>query len=1365
MTNPLRYCLLITLTSVLSLQAGTFTNSFNSGLPAGTAVYGNAVVLSTGGVDGGCLQLTTNATSQTAGYLISDLDPGGKIGSFTADFQVALGGGTNTPADGFSFNFGSDLPSAAITEEGGGTNLTVSFDTRANTAPDAIGIDVRWKGSTFATYPMTISQLTNYPTYVPVSIQLKTDGTLSVTFNGSPIYTDLALTNFAPMAGRFGLGARVRSPYSEFCRIDNLGIATGPASMPQFLTSTPTGSNIRPDPLIIVQMWDGYTALVNTNSIQMTFNAAPVTPAITKTGLVTTVQYASPILPSGSTNTVVVTFADDSGSPVTLTNQFSFVVITYPALPTNYLATADTSSPGFTQRIFQGGTATVGSIALAENLLGGFLINPATGLPFPNTAQTNADGTWTFVQTNVLNYNIYAPTNASNFTNDRQFPGLPGTNGSLVNFALEALTYLYLTPGAYMFGVNSDDGFRLSSLALQLGVVDAGHAAADTLFAFTVSQAGYYPFRLVYFQGTSTGSLEWFHMTPAGQKILINDTNTPGFIRAYSRATTSLPYFLGSWPGGNSNRPDQPVRIQMQDGVGIKVNTNTIQLRLNGATITPSITQTGGVTTVQYSAIWGSASANTALVWFADNQLTPVSQTNQSTFNVITYATLSSSFALSAGAVDTTKPGFMQKVYQTDRYLPYTIANAETMLAGQLLDPLDNPYPNKAATNTDGSYAFVQSNTINYNIAVPASVGNFTNDASFPGVPGPSGSTNTFALEAITYLYLPAGYYVLGVNSDDGFRLTAALNPHELFPYQVAVYDGTRTAADTTAGFAIAQAGYYPFRVVYFQATNTASLEFFSVALSGQKILVNDTNTPVSVRAYRSANNTRPYVEWAYPYRAGNYFAPAGPIYFTLVDGTPAVQLNTIQLTFNGTLVSPSVTQMNGTNIIVSFDPTAYQQTTNATATVQFVWADASGRYSTNTFSFLFYGSQTLAPLWTLPPGFRPYLTPDSSAGAQEAGLAYNPVTGHLILGAISNSTTLRGFYILDALTGNDLGQLSKTNSSGVNVFAPLPALTYFPGYSVGVADDGAIYAATRKLNASLGYFNIYRWASETSPVALVFSASGSTFGFMLGYDFRVRGAGTNTQIIAGAGNSATLSTNVVLFTTTDGSNFTATTIGPVSGATADLYGGIAFGSNNTFYATAGVALTYASYNPVARTASAIVSYNWDVPSGSPGPLGVDLVNGRVISLAPSTATNVAHTVNLFDLSALASSGMNYPVDTRYVLTTNENPSSSGSVAITPNGAYAFVLDTANGIMAYELSVKAAPSLVARITQILYGNPCTIAGTGPVSHPFALVSSTNVAKTLDQWDREQTNTAGTGAFTFSVTPGAAKTRFFRVITQ
>ena len=71
----------------------------------------------------------------------------------------------------------------------------------------------------------------------------------------------------------------------------------------------------------------------------------------------------------------------------------------------------------------------------------------------------------------------------------------------------------------------------------------------------------------------------------------------------------------------------------------------------------------------------------------------------------------------------------------------------------------------------------------------------------------------------------------------------------------------------------------------------------------------------------------------------------------------------------------------------------------------------------------------------------------------------------------------------------------------------------------------------------------------------------------------------------------------------------------------------------------------------------------------------------------------------------------------------------------------------------------------ARITAILYGNPLTISGTGPVSRPFALVSSTNAGKPLSQWTPEQTNTAGTGSFTFTNAPGAANARLFRVITQ
>ncbi len=1189
-------------------------------------------------------------------------------------------------------------------------------------------------------------------------------------YNGGYYYYEFP-TGYIPTAGRFALGARTGGA-NENCFVDNLEIATTPPSMPQFMAaaSSPTNTNTRPDPLLIARMQDGADAQVDPTSIQMTLNGTPVTFSTTKTDLVTTVQYqVTSLLPPGSTNTVFVSFADNSPSPVTQTEEFSFVVANYPTLPASYAATADTASPGFTERVFQAGTATVNSIANAENLLGGFLINPATGLPFPNTAQTNTDGTWTFVQPGVLNYNIYAPTNptsAGNFPGDVQFPGMPGTNGSTVNFAMDTVTYLYLTPGAYTFGVNSDDGFGLSCLDQQVGVFDAGRPAADSVFSFAVTQAGYYPFRLTYFQGTSAASLEWFSVTPSGQKILINDTGTPGYIKAYSRATTSLPYFLGSWPGGTGNRPDQPLRVQMQDGAGIKVNTNSIRVAVNGLEVTPSITQTAGVTTVQYNPVWASGSTNTAVVWFADNEASPISQTNQFSFSVITYVTIPAAYALGAGAVDTAKPGFAQKVFQTDQPTPYTIANAETMLAGRFTDAAGHPYPNKAAANTDGTWNYPQTNVINYNLTAPTNAGDFAGDVRFPGIPGPSGSTNNFAVEAISYLYLPVGYYVLGVNSDDGFRLGSALNPHEQFPFQVAVFDGTRGAADTTGGFAITQAGYYPFRLVYFQATGPASLEWFSVALSGQKILVNDTNTPGYVQAYRSATDTQPYVQWAYPYRAGSYFvSPNNPLALTLVDGTPAIQLNTIQLSINGTAVTPAISRPNSTNIVVSYVPAEFQQTTNTTLAVEFVWADASGHYNTNDFSFVLYGSQALAPLWNIPPGYQPYLTNDTSAtpAAMEAGLAYNPKTGHLILGSITNATAVRGFYILDALTGNALGQLKLTNASGTAVFAPSGSYPK-PGYSVGVADDGAIYAADRK-DGTFFNFRLYRWANETSVVNTAYSESFGHFPFPLGWDFRVRGSGPNTQILLGAGNGA--SSQAVLFTTTDGSNFTDTVIAAIPGVANDLFGGIAFGSNNTFYAEGfpGSTLRYASFDPVAKTGSLLASYGWAAPSGSLGPLAVDLVNGRIVALATSTTAGTTHTVNLFDLNALTTAGQNLPVDSRNLATSNANPNGSGSVVFTPSGSMAFVLDSQNGLSAYQLTVAAVPNLEATITRIVYGNPVVVSGTGPVGHPFALVSSTDAGEALNLWTLEQTDSSGTGSFTFNVAPGTAKAKFFRVITQ
>jgi len=58
---------------------------------------------------------------------------------------------------------------------------------------------------------------------------------------------------------------------------------------------------------------------------------------------------------------------------------------------------------------------------------------------------------------------------------------------------------------------------------------------------------------------------------------------------------------------------------------------------------------------------------------------------------------------------------------------------------------------------------------------------------------------------------------------------------------------------------------------------------------------------------------------------------------------------------------------------------------------------------------------------WALLPGDRTYLT----TGTNQRGLAYNPVTGHLILVNRSGGISV---HLLDALTGDDLGVMDTTS-------------------------------------------------------------------------------------------------------------------------------------------------------------------------------------------------------------------------------------------------------------------------------------------------------------------------------------------------
>lgn len=140
------------------------------------------------------------------------------------------------------------------------------------------------------------------------------------------------------------------------------------------------------------------------------------------------------------------------------------------------------------------------------------------------------------------------------------------------------------------------------------------------------------------------------------------------------------------------------------------------------------------------------------------------------------------------GSGDATKPGFRSKVNQADQQggvgLPTIISRAEQQLAGLFgTNVIDT-----TGISPDGF--FRSTSYVNWNQDwSTAEIGNFTSastpstpDQPIPGIPGfttqAGNNTDNIAAEVRTYVEFPAaGIYFLGVNSDDGFNVTAAEGP------------------------------------------------------------------------------------------------------------------------------------------------------------------------------------------------------------------------------------------------------------------------------------------------------------------------------------------------------------------------------------------------------------------------------------------------------------------------------------------------------------------------------------------------------------------------------------------------------------
>lgn len=389
---------------------------------------------------------------------------------------------------------------------------------------------------------------------------------------------------------------------------------------------------------------------VVTGSIEVQLDGEVVVTSDTKTGDRTDITYdllaaGKDLLPAGTDHTVTINASDDGGNDYTF--ERTFTVGPYLTIPAEF-GVASASGAGMNVDAYQTTQAPfpgLNSIPTTEHWWArGFT---EAGVEWPNNyaywdgvfsagiqvVNWVADhGTYggdigATPASGPDNFNSALPTTGP-IPNDLA-PGIPGIEVSYNNYVVEVFTYLQLDAGYYRMGVNSDDGFKVSvaqgqpgPLGLTLGLFDGGRGANDTLFDFAVTQTGYYPFRLLQWQGTGDASCEWFVVNlETGGKTLVNGPGCP--VKAYMSGTDRAHVSRLLPADGYMGSEIQPeIRIELEDG-STQVDASTIKLSVAGEEVTPNVTKSGTLTTVTYTPAAALPAGFNDVVFTAQDNGTP----------------------------------------------------------------------------------------------------------------------------------------------------------------------------------------------------------------------------------------------------------------------------------------------------------------------------------------------------------------------------------------------------------------------------------------------------------------------------------------------------------------------------------------------------------------------------------------------------------------------------------------------------------------------------------------------------------------------------------------------------------------------
>lgn len=395
--------------------------------------------------------------------------------------------------------------------------------------------------------------------------------------------------------------------------------------------------------------------------------------------------------------------------------------------------------------------------------------------------------------------------------------------------------------------------------------------------------------------------------------------------------------------------------------------------------------------------------------------------------------------------------------------------------------------------------------------------------------------------------------------------------------------------------------------------------------------------------------------------------------------------------------------------------------------------------------------------------------TGGSTNGFNMRGLAWDPVSGNLIFvdthlgsgGSVGGGGALSpyaGIYVLDPASGQILGALKTNGISGGS----------YTHVAAGVSDDGVVYVANQA-NKNTTAFKIYRWSTanpndpdfNTAPI-VAFNSTAPGFE-RVGLTMDVRGAGTNTQILVGSADPAKTGaanagngTNLFLFTTADGTNFTYHCLFVAGLTNASFNDGVAFGAGNTFWTKeVGAPLNFIAFDPSGITNNIASTNACALIASYPGSSPNDpLLNLSAIAIDPvrhllagleqigGTATGGRGKIWLFDIPAPTNHAPAVLASRTYIPNYQKTTAPMGYLRFGTNGTlYAHASN--NGLLA---STVDSTSLSAPTFTIDLPGTTRIA-EGQIAHfeVFAVADVTNY-----QWYSNNVAIAGANTYFYDI---------------